>query len=380
MKVLQMKKICFIVSSPITAIAFLSAHMEKLSLEFEVHLVANFISEEEKKQFENINCHSVPIQRKINIINDWRAMWKLKHLFVQEKFYAVHSVTPKAGLLTAIAGFIAHIPNRIHIFTGQVWATRRYLMRWGLMALDKLITVLDTKLLVDGESQRQFLIKHHILKKDNSLVVGEGSICGVQTDRFMPDVDKRRNIREELNILDDKIVFIFLGRLNRDKGIDELFSAFDRLVKKYNDAYLLLVGMDEEKYNDRIVNFSNIEPGKNYQFYGQTNKPEDLLRAADVFCLPSYREGFGTSVIEASSVGLPVICSDTYGIMDAMEDSQTGLRCKVGDIDSLYVCMEQLLNSKELCYKLGRNGRKRVLDKFSSKAVVQAWSEFYRNL
>lgn len=375
-----MKKICFVVSSPITALSFLITHLEKLSLEFEVHLVANFTSEKEKEPFKNINCHSIPLQRKINIIDDWHAMWKLKHLFAREKFYAVHSVTPKAGLLTAIAGFITRVPNRIHIFTGQVWVTSSGIMRWLLMLFDKLIVRLNTKLLVDGKSQQQFLIRHHILSKNNSLVVGEGSICGVQTARFKLNMSIRHKIRKELNILDDKIVFIFLGRLNRDKGLDELFYAFDRLAEKYNNAYLLLVGMDEEKYNDKIVNFSNIKLGINYYFYGPTAKPEDLLQSADVFCLPSYREGFGSSVIEASSVGLPVICSDTYGIMDAMKDNKTGLRCKVGDIDTLYACMEQLLNDNELRHKLGENGRKYVIDNFSNELVVQAWLEFYRNL
>lgn len=373
-------KICFIVSSPMTAKSFLQGHIAILSTEYEVHLIANYTSIDEIGQFPSVKYHNVPVERKIKLLHDFKTVWQLKKIFNQEQFFAIHSVTPKAGLLTSLAGFMAFIPNRIHIFTGQVWATKHGVKRWLLMGLDKLIAVLNTKILVDGKSQRDYLIEHHILNKQKSDVVGDGSICGVDSKRFKPDSEIRQKVRNELKIDKNRIVFIFLGRLNHDKGLDELFAAFDRLANDNSNAYLLLVGMDEEGYDKKISNYSAIKRGENYHFYGLTSKPEDLLQAADIFCLPTYREGFGSSVIEASCIGLPVICSDAYGVMDAMIDNVTGLRCKVGDANSLYCCMKVLYEDTQLRTTLGTNGRRRVLDKFSSEIITKAWLQFYRSL
>ncbi len=376
----DVKKICFVVSAPISASVFLMTHMQCLKEFFDVHLVANFSDEKEMTRFEGITCHKVEIERSINLFLDIKATFQLKKLFQKERFYSVHSVTPKAGLVTALAGKLANIQNRIHIFTGQVWATRTGFMRWVLKYLDKLIASLNTTLLVDGESQRKFLINNGILTASNSFVIGNGSICGVDINRFKYSDDVRIDIRSELGLHDSQVVFIFLGRLNRDKGIYELLNAFNRLVEDNKNAFLLLVGIDEDGYDNSIEMYPNIKKNQNYCFYGKTSRPERLLHAGDVFVLPTYREGFGSSVIEASCLGLPVICSDTYGVMDAMVDNVTGLRCKTADVESLYGCMLELYNSPELRKKLGENGNTRVIEKFSGDVLNKAWVDFYLNL
>ncbi len=374
------KKICFVVSAPGTASSFLKTHMRSLREHFEVHLVANFPKEEEKDLFEGIVCHTVCVERPVKLVADIKAVCQLRRLFKKEQFYAVHSVTPKAGLVTALAGKLAGIENRIHIYTGQVWATRTGLMRWMLKSLDKLIALLNTKLLVDGQSQRRYLIENGVLKEENSSVIADGSISGVDVKRFAFSNNVRQEIRQELNLREDQIVFIFLGRLNRDKGIGELLEAFNTLVAENEKAYLLLVGTDEDGYDKQIEKYPNIQRGEHYCYYGPTPKPERLLHAGDVFVLPTYREGFGSSVIEASCLGLPVICSDTYGVMDAMVDDVTGLRCKVADVESLYNCMKKLYETPELRKELGRNGHNRVVEKFSGEVINKAWVDFYLNL
>lgn len=376
------KKICFVVAMSGSATAFLKEHIKALLNEdFKVHLVANFKNEEDANQFDDVICHSVPIERKINIWSDFMALLKLIKVFKEEGFYSVHSVTPKAGLLTAIAGWIVHIPHRIHIFTGQVWCTMPPSAKRSLLiSLDKLIAQLDTNLLADSKSQRQYLIGHSVLTNKNSFVIGEGSICGVNLDRFAPNPEIGRKIRMQNNISDDKVVFMLLGRMNHDKGIGELFEAFNHLIIECSKAYLVLVGMDEEGYDKRICEYPNIVRDVNYLFYGLTSEPQNLLQAADIFVLPTWREGFGSSVIEASCIGLPVIVSDTYGVMDAMVDNETGLRCHVGDAESLYYCMKRLYNEPTLRKLLGNNGRKRVMENFSSEVTSQAWVDFYKNL
>ncbi len=376
----RMRKICFIVAAPGTAKAFLINHIEALSSRHLIYLVANMPNKSEINIPGLTSTTPVPIIRGISIYKDIRATYLLYKFFKKEKFEAVHSVTPKAGLLTAIAAFIARVPNRIHIFTGQVWATKTGFMRKLLIIMDKIIVSLNTKILVDGISQRNFLIEEGILRKNQATVLGSGSISGVDLIKFSPKPEVRDEIRNQLGIQRDMVVFSFMGRLNTDKGINELFSAFNSLCEIKTHAFLLLIGVDEEGMLSSLKNYTHIEPGKNFHFYGHTNSPESVLQASDVFCFPSYREGFGTSVLEASALGIPVICSDTYGVLDAMVDNVTGLRCVTKDTESLYHQMKKLAENPILRAELGNNGRKRVIEHFSGEVISNAWLQFYNDL
>lgn len=374
-----MKKICFITAVHGSAYSFLRDHMAALRKEYQVHYICNEPDVNNIK-VPNDSYHFISIQRQISIVNDLKALWQLYKYFRQERFDAVHSITPKAGILTAVASFLARVPNRIHTYTGQVWANKTGVMRFILKSMDKLIAVLDNYLLVDGEGQRQFLINNRVLKEKKSRVLGSGSICGVNLERFNPSDAVRNKKRGELGISEDKIVFVFMGRLNRDKGLHELLAAFNSLATQRDDVYLLLFGSDEENISSTFQNYSSLENKVNFQYYGRTPEPFNMLQAGDVFVLPTYREGFGSSVIEASALGLPVICSDAYGVMDAMLDDETGLRCKVGDVNSLYNSMLKLAVDKDLRSLLGRKGRERVIKEFDGLYVTEAWVEFYHSL
>lgn len=374
------KKICFIVALACTANSFLRDHIEALSRYYDVYLVGNIKKDSDVDNLKIAGFKSINIVRSISIIDDIKALFALKKYFKQMKFSAVHSVTPKAGLLTAIAGLLARIPIRIHIFTGQVWATRKGLFRMLLKSMDSLIARLDTNILVDGKSQMKYLIDNGVIKKGKARVLAEGSICGVNTGRFNPTKEVRIASRKEIGVSDEKVVFVFMGRLNRDKGVCELLSAFNKLVVTFQNVYLLLIGSDEEGLESHFCDYPNIKPNENFLFYGSTNRPQELLQAGDVFVLPTYREGFGMSVIEASCLGLPVITSDAYGVLDANVQGVTGLQCKVSDVDSLFVAMKQLAEDKDLRLKLGLNGHKRVLEHFSSNVVTSAWVDYYKSL
>lgn len=330
--------------------------------------------------FKDVVFHHVAIQRAIDIGSDFKSVISLYSLFRKERFDCVHSVTPKAGMVTAIAGWLAGIKNRIHIFTGQVWCTRKGVMRFVLKGIDKLIASLDTQLLVDGEGQRQFLIREGVLKADNSKVLANGSIAGVQLERFVIAGEVRKAEREKLGLKEDDLCYIFLGRLNHDKGIGELYEAFDRLVSECPKSKLVLYGKDEEGYDPKADAYHHIKRGVNYFYPGMTTQPFNTLQAGDVFVLPTWREGFGMSVIEAQGLALPVITSDAYGVVDASVEGETGLRCKVGDPSSLYEAMKMYYNHPELIKKHGAAGRKRVIEKFDNKLVSQAWLDFYEEI
>ncbi len=372
------KKICFIIATPLTAKAFLMKHFEYLSEIFDIYVVANFdqnpvftLDHQFIKGQKNIE-----IARSISLLKDGKALFELRNYLKEMQFDAVHSVTPKAGLIGMLAAKLAGVKIRVHIFTGQVWHTQKGLFKILLKNLDRLIVYCATNILVDGKSQRKFLIENHIINDKNSKVLGAGSISGVDTAKFFPRPDVRAQYRSELQ-LNDEIVYLFLGRMNRDKGILDLAEAFCLLHKKFPNTKLVLVGPDEENLEPIVKQLDDTNGG--IVFYGSTSKPQDVLQMADVFCLPSYREGFGSSVIEASLLELPIICSDTYGLMETIVENQTGLRHKTADVDSILAQMEQMtdLNSRK---RMGENGRQYVLQNFSAEQVSLAWLDFYKGL
>jgi glycosyltransferase involved in cell wall biosynthesis len=368
------KKICFVVASPFTAYAFLLKHFEYLSKYYDLHLVANFDVENGAFVFKDIKeTKNINIQRGISIRHDVNSIFELKKYFEQHNFDAVHSVTPKAGLVTMLASKMANIKIRIHIFTGQVWHTKKGLFKFILKSIDKLIVYCATDILVDGESQRRFLNKNNIVSEKKSLVLGKGSISGVDTKKFIPNQELYEKYRQQLNIKNE-IVFLFLGRLNYDKGILDLVTAFDKLNELYTNVKLVIVGPDEENMIARINELSSNE---NIILYGSTNKPQEVLQMADVFCLPSYREGFGTSVIEASLLEKPVLCSDTYGLMETIIDRETGLRHQVANSDSIVEQMKSLMD-EDLRKLLGKNGRQYVLNNFSADTISAEWLSYYK--
>lgn len=374
---MKRKKICFVVSSLGTAKVFLMNHIQELNVHFDIYLVGNYeeIAMPFLKELPIKDIKNIAIPRNVSLVKDVRAVLHLRTYFIEMKFDAVHTVTPKVGLLGILAARLGGVRIRIHIFTGQVWHTKTGFIKIFLMFLDRFLVWNTTHILVDGESQRQFLIKNKIVKESNSFVLGKGSISGVDTKRFVPSAIMKKEVREELGIKKDEVVFMFLGRMNTDKGINELAEAFSTIKKKYNNALLLLVGEDEENMAPLVKQKVNVD--KAVIFYGVTLTPERLLQACDVFCMPSYREGFGTSVIEASLLEKPIICSDTYGLMETIIDQKTGLRHKVADVDSLYFAMEKLLHNQDLRLALGKGGREYVLKNFSAQTISKKWVEFY---
>ena len=370
------KKICFVVSAPITAKAFLIKHFEYLSKEFDITLVANFETQADFEIPFVKNTKHIAIQRSINPLKDFMALIRLYFFFKKESFHVVHSVTPKAGLLAMAAAWLSSISVRIHIFTGQVWHTQVGLKKQFLKFLDRLLVWFTTHILVDGQSQRQFLIANKIITDKNSKVLGKGSISGVDVQKFHPSSAIRNLYRAQLNFQHNDIVFAFLGRMNTDKGILDLAKAFQKLHADFPNVKLLLIGFDEEHMQEQIRQIQT----ENIIYFGPTRKPQEVLQAADVFCLPSYREGFGTSVIEASLLELPIICSDTYGLAETIIENETGLRHEVKNVNQLYTQMKLLVQNKEKRTVLGKNGRQYVLDHFSADEISLQWLAFYKDI
>lgn len=247
---------------------------------------------------------ALPIERKIAPWRDLRALVALFRLFERERFDIVISVVPKAGLLGMLAAFLLRVPRRVHIFQGEVWASRRGPMRWLLKRLDGLTARLATHVLAVSESERSFLEQEGVAPVGKLQVLGAGSICGVETSRFQPDAVARARVRAELGIPESAVLCIFLGRLTEDKGVLELAHAFAQSATTHPALWLLLVGPDEEDMQVRLRALVPPEQASRMLIRPFANEPQQMLAAADFLCLPSYREGFGMAILEAAAAGI----------------------------------------------------------------------------
>lgn len=373
------KRVCIVVSNEMTIKTFLLEHLKLLCTEFELSVVANTNCEFLRNEYKlKVNTIKIPINRNINIYYDLVSFVRLYLLFKKHRFDLVHSVTPKAGLLSMLASFITKVPVRIHIFTGQVWVTKRGLIRTILKIADTIISNLATHILADSFSQRDFLVQEEIVGERKINVLAQGSICGVDISRFKPNPSKRKMIRNELNITDDDIIFLFIGRLKKDKGVIDLSIAFSKICKKYKNTHLIIVGPDEENLTSQI--YSLFEFKSRIHMIKYSERPEHYMAASDVFCLPSYREGFGSVIIEAAACGLPAVATKIYGITDAVENNVTGIIVDVNDVDELASTMEKLYHSYDLRNKMGNNAMARAIEKFQAKFLTTAWKDFYHSI
>ncbi|WP_052880197.1 glycosyltransferase [Vibrio coralliirubri] len=371
---IKRKKIAFIVSSPMTITSFLLSHIKSLSLEYDVYVIANCESEVSIPNAKEVI--NVRIERDIKLFYDLKAVLKLVKVLKKYKFCSVHSVTPKAGLLCMLASFFCRVPFRYHTFTGQVWATKSGLSRIGLKFLDKLIFTLSTHSLVDSSSQQSFLIQEKVINRRKSTVLGKGSISGVDLSRFKFSLTDRMDIRDKLGIPEDSICLLFLGRLCQDKGLDELLIVFKELSSKFDDIYLLLVGPNEGQYT--VDYFASLDEPR-LRYIGPTDSPASYMSTADLFLLPSHREGFGSVVLEAAACKLPTVASNIYGLSDAVVDGRSGLLHEVQNVKDMEEKIAMLIENKEYLSKLSDYAFNRVKVDFDSEYLSSCLVSFYKN-
>lgn len=367
-------KVCFVVATPMTVVSFLGGHLKIASKHYEVTVITDLTGVDSKSlNIPDVNFYHLQISRKIALWRDLVAFAQIFRLFRAERFTAVVSVTPKAGLLTAIAAFTTRVPTRIHWFTGQVWATKKNPYRFILKSADRVIAGLSTFLLADSRSQRDFLIAEKVIRGYTCEVLREGSISGVDEKRFAPDKVARRSVRTELGIPDSAMVVIFLGRITRDKGVFDLAEALAYLETE-STVHSVWVGTDEEQLGPLLRDIM-ARSGHNVHFVGASEAPERFLAAADVLCLPSYREGFGTSVIEAAATGVPAVVSDIYGLVDAVVKGETGVVFPVGNARELSACLTLVIDYPRVREKLADAARTRALEYFRQEDLVAGFRD-----
>jgi len=369
--------IVFVTSHPVSVVSFILPHIRVLKALVPVHVVANSKESDLLQQRGvDVPIDFVPIVRTIAPLHDMQALWVLYWRFRNIRPQAVHTITPKAGFLGMLAAWLARVPLRVHSFTGQVWVTRAGLMRWLLKEADKLIAAMATDVLVDSPSQRDFLIEEGVVTAERSSVLGAGSICGVNTERFSPNDSVREAVRNELGTVLDAFVCLYLGRLNRDKGVQDLASAFAQLAGKYPKAELWVVGPDEADCFQQIRALLG-RAASQIKRVDYTPMPERFMQAADLFCIPSYREGFGSSVIEAAACGTPTLASRIYGLTDAVVEGKTGWMHEAGNERDISNKLEMIFKDPDEIRIRGEAARNYVETAFEQGLITSAMKQFY---
>ena len=324
------------------------------------------------KKIHGVSFELIDIPRTISPWRDFLALWKLFVFFEKNHFDITHSATPKAGLLCAVAGFAAHVPIRLHTFTGQPWMELRGLTRFVAKAGDWLTAHLNTMVYADSFSQRDFLIKQRIVKKQKIAVIGSGSLAGVDVKRFEKQrwVSQIANLRAQIGIPEHAFVLTFIGRLTKDKGISELVEAFINLQSRKKEGVLLLIGPQEPKRDPLPKKTLALIQESAFIFeVGYSNEPEKYLALTDILCLPSYREGFGSVVIEAAAMGVPTVATDIVGLRDAVVNNVTGVLVRVKNVNELISGLEKLLNNPDERTEMGMLAMERAKREFSSSVV-----------
>ena len=369
-------KICRVATVPFLFTHHLKSQIEDLvSAGHEVHLVSSTFSDfgellQADLTYKGVSVHSIEIPRQISPLADVKALIQLYLHFRANQFDVVHSVTSKAGLLSALAAIAAGIPIRMHTFAGQPWADLIGPVRWVAKASDWIIVRLNTQSYADSASQRDFIIFEGIAKKNQIKVLGLGSIAGVDLQRFNLKNFQKIELRKNLGISADAIVIVFIGRLTHEKGIKELVFSFKALIEfKNQDLHLILVGPDEINAVLSPLVTQYVSNCNNIHKIGYDQCPEMYLAMSDIFCLPSYREGFGSVVIEAASMGLPTVATRVIGLVDAVIENETGLLVPKKNINELTKALQLLIEDPNLRNRLALAAYKRAVEFYGSSII-----------
>lgn len=371
---MERKKIIRVTTVPMSLKAFCDGILKKLSQKYEVVAVSSPGEDLDLVAVrEGVRTIAVPMERHISIWKDIKSLVRMIKVLRKEKPYMVHSMTPKAGLVTMIAGKLAGVPVRVHTFTGLVWPTSTGLKRKILMATDWLTCACATHIIPEGQGVRNDLINGGITKKPLK-VLGFGNVKGVDMDIF--DRNRFDDVKKE----DDRFTFMFVGRIVGDKGVNELVEAFTQLHEKYEKTKLVLVG-PYENHLDPVSDLTQNRIEANPAIVAVGPKfGDDLIVEyvkADCHVLPSYREGFPNTPMEAGALGLPNIVTDINGAREIVVNEENGLIVPLKDAKALYDAMERMLTEDELREKIKKNARPMIASRFEKSFVRKCLYDFY---
>lgn len=382
---MQKPKLIRITTVPLSLEKLLEGQLSFMKDHFEVIAVSS--DKERLKRFgkkEGLRVFNVELTRKITPLKDLKALYKLYRFFKEEKPDIVHTHTPKAGIIGMTAAYFARVPIRLHTVAGLPLMEASGMKRFILNSVERATYRYATKVYPNSRGLMEFILKEKFTKPNKLKIIGSGSSNGIDTRYFSPahfSEDELKQKRAELKIPEADFVFVFVGRIVRDKGVNELVSAFSRLRDKYSDVSLLLVGPFENDL-DPLLPVTNFEIEKNEKIIctGFVSDVRPYFALSDVLAFPSYREGFPNVVMQACAMEIPAIVSDINGCNEIVTNGENGRIIPVKDSEALLAAMQKMIEDDNLYKKIKGNSRKRIKTEFEQKEIWSLLLKEYNSL
>jgi len=337
---------------------------------------------------EGIVMEAINMSRKITPFQDLKSLWEMWNFLRKEKPQIVHTHTPKAGIIGMLAARLAGVPHRLHTVAGLPLMEATGIKRKILNFVEKLTYSSATRVYPNSKGLYDFILQNNFTQSNKLKIIANGSSNGINTTFFSPEQvseTEKAALREKLNIQPDDFVFVFVGRIVSDKGINELIKAFSELQTAENNQLtgikLLLVGgleSDLDPLNPETL--AEINQNRDIISVGFQQDVRPFFAISDALAFPSYREGFPNVVMQAGAMGLPSIVSDINGCNEIIVEGENGLIIPPKNVEKLKEKMLTLARDKNLYTKLKENSRRMIESRYEQSVVWNALLEEYEGL
>lgn len=382
-----MKKLIF-VTTVAQSMVFFKGQLKFLSDYYDITFVSsneeNPNELQERAQAYGVACHEIPMSREIALATDIKSLYRFIRYFAKIKPEAVHGNTPKGALLSMLAAKLTGIKTRIYMCHGLRYQGCSGMKRKILIAMEQLTSRCATHVLCVSDGVRNTLETDGICSKQKSRVIGSGSCNGIDLSQFNPEAytaEQKRTLRAQYGIAPDEFVFISMGRIVKDKGVNEMIHAFTRYRKENSKARLMMLGAFEDSLNPVDADVASIirESKEGVVYCGRQQDVKPFLAASQCLLLPSYREGFGLVLMEAGAMGVPVVCSDIIGCNNVVT-GDNGLLVPPRDAVALYHAMRTMAEDKDAYGNFVSSTRRSISNRFEQRALWQKFLEFYQSI
>jgi glycosyltransferase involved in cell wall biosynthesis len=378
------RKIVRIATVPLSLDKLLENQLKYINQYYEITAVSSNKEELIKiGKKEGVAVFDVELTRVISPFKDLKAVVRLYRFLKKEKPLIVHTHTPKAGTVGMMAAKLAGVPVRMHTVAGLPLLEIQGKKRKLLNLIERITYACATHVYPNSFEMKDIIVKERFCKPQKLKVLGNGSSNGINTSYFDPShysEDQKIRFKDVWNISPDDFVFIYVGRIVKDKGINELVNAFKRLCNKYSNIKLLLVGPFEPELDPLLPETEKIIKDNNKIITtGFQTDVRPFFLTSDLLVFPSYREGFPNVVMQAGAMDLPSIVSDINGCNEIIIDGKNGVIIPVKDEDTLYQKMEELFINKTLYAALKANARKLIVSRYKQEVIWSAILKEYRN-
>lgn len=376
-------KLIRITTVPVSLDKLLEGQLGYMNQFYEVIAISSDIQYlQEIAEKENVRFLSVEMTRKITPLKDIIAVYRLYKIFRQEKPEIVHTHTPKAGIVGMLAAKLAGVPLRFHTVAGLPLMEARGIKRGILNFVEKLTYVCATKVYPNSKGLYDFILAEKFTSSSKLKVLGNGSSNGIKTEYFKHENISQQEkviLKEKLAIEEQDFVFIYVGRLVKDKGINELTKAFSDFTKGYTNTKLLLVG-DFEMELDPLLPETILEINNNPKIIavGFQKDVRPYFSISNALVFPSYREGFPNVVMQAGAMNLPSIVTNINGCNEIIVENKNGIIIPVKNTIAIFEVMRKIISDKEYYEKLKNNSRKMILERYDQQLVWQAILNEYK--